>query len=154
MADEPSSPISDSLAFKLHQATVLVDKAADHYLRTHHDISYSLLVVLLMVGVLDHPSQREIADNLDVSRASITQRITALTGRGLVRVAPSGQDARAVQVSLTEAGAVLLAAAWQGLESYDDGIDRGVDVAALERELDTLIDNARAHLARTREGNG
>lgn len=153
MDEEATTSISDSLAYKLHQATVLVDKAADHYLHAHHDISYSLLVVLLVVGVLDHPSQRQIADNLDVSRASITQRITSLTKRGLVRVTPSEQDARAVEVSLTAEGGALLAAAWQGLESYEDGIDRGVDVVALERELDTLIGNARAYLARVREGD-
>ncbi len=147
-------PISKSLAFKLHQATVLVDRAADRYLHAHHGISYSLLVVLLMVGVLDKPSQRVIADNLGVSRASITQRVAVLTARGLVRVTPSGQDARAMEVSLTAQGGALLAVAWQGLEAYEDGIDRGVDVVTLERELDTLIGNARAHLAHTREGNG
>ncbi len=142
------APISNSLAYKLHQATVLVDRAADRYLHVHHDISYSLLVVLLSVGVLDHPSQRVIADHLGVSRASITQRMSSLTTRGLVRVTPSQQDARAMEVSLTAQGGALLAAAWQGLESYEDGIDRGVDVVALERELDKLIGNARAHLAR------
>lgn len=145
---DPDSPIAESLAYKLHQATVLVDRAADQYLRAHHDISYSLLVVLLVVGVLETPSQREIADHLEVSRASITQRITVLTQRGLVRVSPSDHDARAVQVQLTAAGGALLTAAWQGMESYEDGLDAGIDVAALTRELDLLIANARAHLAR------
>jgi len=151
MNEEATNPILHSLAFKLHQATVLVDRAADRYLRAHHGISYSLLVVLLLVGVLDHPSQRQIADHLGVSRASITHRIASLTTRGLVRVTPSGQDARAVEVSLTAEGGALLAAAWQGLESHEDGIDRGVDVVALEQELDILIGNARAHLARAHE---
>lgn len=153
MDDRTVPPIASSLAYKLHQATVLVDRSADRHLRAHHDISYSLLVVLLVVGVMDRPSQREIADHLDVSRASITHRIATLTKRGLVRVAPSGQDARALEVSLTAEGGALLAAAWQGLEAYEDGIDRGVDVVALERELDTLIGNARAHLAQAREEN-
>ncbi len=140
--------VGSSLAFKLHQATILVDRSADRYLRTHHNVSYSLLVVLLMVGVLEGPSQREIADHLDVSRASITQRVGDLVRRGLVEVVPSEQDARAVRVWLTPEGGALLTDAWQGLETSEDGIDRGVDVVALERELDLLIANARAQLAR------
>lgn len=140
--------IASSLSFKLHLATVLVDRSADRYLRTHHDITYSLLVVLLMVGVLEGPSQREIADHLDVSRASITQRVGDLSRRGLVEVVPSEQDARAVRVWLTREGGALLTDAWQGLETSEDGIDRGVDVVALECELDLLIANARAQLAR------
>lgn len=105
---------------------MLVDKAADRYLHAHHGISYSLLVVLLLVGVLDRPSQRQITDHLDVSRASITHRIAMLTKRGLVQVAPSKHDARAIEVSLTAKGGALLDAAWHGLKTYEDGIDRGV----------------------------
>ena len=139
-----------SLAFRLHQATALVDRAADRYLRSAHDITYSLFVVLVTVDALGAASHRAVADSLDVSRASITQRVGALRARGLVQVAPDTSDARALQVSLTSAGAHLLAAAWRGLEAHDDGIDDGVDQECLGRELDTLIRNARRYLqART-----
>jgi hypothetical protein len=49
-------------------------------------------------------------------------------------------------VSLTDDGDALLAAAWRGLEAHDDGIEDGVDLQALERELDTVIQNARRYL--------
>ena len=147
------TPISESLAFKLHRATVLVDRAADTFLRTRLDISYSLFSVLLVAGTMREPSQRQIADALAVSRASITQRIAALGQRGLVRVVPDARDGRAARVLLTAEGGALLTAAWGAMEAHDDGIDRGVDVAALERELDRLIANAidQLHGPDTRE---
>ncbi|MBU3994324.1 MAG: MarR family winged helix-turn-helix transcriptional regulator [Actinobacteria bacterium] len=141
-----TTPISESLAFKLHRATVLVDRAADTFLRTRFEISYSLFSVLLVAGSMPEPSQRQIADALAVSRASITQRIAALSQRGLVRVAPDERDGRAARVLLTAEGGALLTAAWGAMEAHDDGIDRGVNLVALERELDRLIANAIAQL--------
>lgn len=141
-----AAPIAESLAFKLHRATVLVDRAADAFLRARFDITYSLFSVLLVAGTLPGPSQRQIADALAVSRASITQRIAALARRGLVAVEPDERDSRAARVRLTAEGGALLTAAWGALEAHDDGIDRGVDVAALVRELDRLIANATAQL--------
>lgn len=138
--------LQGSLAFRLHQATVLVDRAADRYLREAHGISYSLFVVLMTAGALGESSQREIADALAVTRASITQRVAELRSRGLVRVAPDASDARALRVSLTADGESLLAVAWRGLAGHDDGLDRDVDQVSLGRELNTLIRNARDHL--------
>lgn len=138
--------LHSSVAFKLHQATALVDRAADRYLREAHGISYSSFLVLLTVGALGEPSHREVADGLDVTRASITQRVAELRTRDLARVTPDPADARVLRVSLTQAGESLLAAAWHGLDEHDDGLDLGVDQAALGRELDTLISNARAAL--------
>lgn len=130
---------------------MLVDRAADLHLRRHHDISYSLFAVLLMAQVLGRPSQREIADRLGVTRASITQRVAQLVARGLIDVTPSAEDARAVQVAVTDAGLHLLAQAWHSMEAADGGIDVGVDTAVLERELDLLIANACAFIERTTE---
>lgn len=141
--------LQTSLAFRLHQATVLVDRAADRYLRETFGISYSLFVVLMTVGALGEASQREVADGLDVTRASITQRVAELRSRGLVGVSPDAADARALRVSLTGAGESLLASAWRGLDQHDDGLDRGVDQVALGRELDTVIHNARHLLGRS-----
>jgi DNA-binding MarR family transcriptional regulator len=139
--------IADSTAFKLHQATVLIDRVADRYLQQTHGIRYSGFLVLLMVGTLDQPTQREIADGLNVSRASITQRVGQLVADDLVATRPDSDDARAKTVRLTRKGAELLRRAWDGLETHQDGLDAGVDEAALARQLDLLIRNARQILA-------
>ena len=143
MATPEQQDIIQSAVFKLHRATALVDRVADRYLHEHHGIRYSGFLVLLMVGTLGQLTQRQIADKLDVSRASITQRLGRLVDDGLVAVRPHPDDARANTISLSGKGAALLERAWHGLESHQDGVDAGVDVKALVQQLDRIIDNAQ-----------
>ena len=139
-----------SPAVKLHRATVLLDRLADDYLRTHHGIRYAPFLVLLMLGILGPSSQQRLAANLDVSRASITQRISALAAEGLVQVEPDPGDARAHRVHLSPAGRELLERAWGGLSARQDGLDAGVDEPVLVAQLDRLIANATAALEQAR----
>lgn len=150
MMDSAKHPFTQSLAFKLHRATVLVDRAADLFLRTRFDIGYPLFSVLLLAGTMSGPTQSQIAHALDVSRASITQRLARLIERDLVRTVPDERDSRAVRVHLTAAGGSLLETAWGAMEADGDGIDDGVNVAVLSHELDTLITNAQARIAQLR----
>ncbi|MGV8883186.1 MAG: MarR family winged helix-turn-helix transcriptional regulator [Rhodoglobus sp.] len=136
--------IVNSTAFKLHQATSLLDRAADQYLRSEHGIRYAPFLVLLMARVMGVSSQRAISDALDVSRASITQRVAQLTEAGLLAVEPDPRDSRANLVCLTAVGSTLVDAAWAGLESHQNGLDVGVDEAALVAQLDRIISNGRA----------
>lgn len=134
--------ITESTAFKLHRATMLIDRLADDYLSREHGIRYAPYLVLLMVRVLGEPSQQAIATNLDVSRASITQRVSGLVERGLLEIGVDPDDARAHRVRLTEAGRTLVDAAWRGLESRQDGLDEGIDEPVFAQQLDRLIANA------------
>ena len=133
--------IRNSTAFKLHQATLLVDRLADEYLVREHGIHYAPFLVLLMTRMLDQPSQQSIAGALGVSRASITQRVGALVERGLLQVAPDPADARANVVELTSAGSTLVEIAWEGLENHQNGLEEGVDDDALAAQLDRIIAN-------------
>lgn len=135
---------------KLHRATVLLDRLADDYLRTHHGIRYAPFLVLLMLGILGPTSQQRLAANLDVSRASITQRIGGLAADGLVVVEPDPADSRAHRVELSPTGRELLERAWAGLSARQDGLDEGIDEAALVAQLDRLIANATAVLEQAR----
>lgn len=134
--------ITSSTAFKLHRATALIDRVADEYLAREHGIHYAPFLVLLMVRLLGEPSQQAIARSLDVSRASVTQRVSALIERGLLAVSPDPADARANVVRLTTDGAVLVDSAWRGLEQHQSGLDAGVDEPALVAQLDRIISNA------------
>ena len=142
MAD-PLAPILNSTAFKLHQATLLIDRSADTHLRREHDLGYAHFLVLLIVRVAGPTSQRSIAENLGVSRASITQRVTALTRDGLLVVTPDPDDSRAHLVDLTPVGRDRIDRAWRGLDAHDDGLDDGVDDTALAGQLDIIIANGR-----------
>jgi DNA-binding MarR family transcriptional regulator len=147
-AQHPS--ILDSTAFKLHRATVLLDRIADDYLVTNHGIRYAPFLVLLMARVLGPTTQQAIAANLGVSRASVTQRVGALATSGLLRAEKSATDARANTVVLTDEGLALVDAAWSGLEQNPDGTDEGVDETVLAGQLDRLIENALGVIRRTR----
>lgn len=154
MPESAPSSVAASLAFALHRATTLVDRAADMFLRARHDVSYSLFSVLLLVGTNETLTQREVADMLSVSRASITQRVAELRRRGLIETSPSMSDARAVNLSLTESGGSLLTAAWHDLESAEDGIEEGIEAPSLIRQLEMLSENAAAYIRRLRQGEG
>jgi DNA-binding MarR family transcriptional regulator len=139
--------ITSSTAFKLHRATVLIDRIADDYLTREHGIHYAPFLVLLMVRVLGEPSQQAIARNLDVSRASVTQRVSGLVESGLLEVTPDPADSRANIVRLTTPGRALVDSAWRGLEQHQSGLDAGVDEPALVAQLDRIISNAVAVLS-------
>ena len=140
--DQPD--FTGSTAFKLHRATVLLDRIADEYLVAVHRIHYAPFLVLLMARVLGPTTQQAIARNLGVSRASVTQRLGVLQNAGLVAVTKSATDSRANTVELTAEGTTLVEAAWLGLERHQDGVDFGVDEPVLAAQLDRLIDNALA----------
>ena len=136
------SDFTGSTAFKLHRATVLLDRIADDYLFAEHRIRYAPFLVLLMARVLGPTTQHAIARNLGVSRASVTQRIGVLQNGSLVDVTKSATDSRANTVVLTAKGTALVEAAWLGLERHQDGVDFGVDEPVLAAQLDRLIENA------------
>lgn len=136
----------DSTAFKLSRAAVLLERIADDYLRRSHGIRYAPFLVLMMARLLGPTSQQAIAANLNVSRASVTQRIAALVADGHLVVTIDPGDARANLVSLTPSGTELFDRAWAGLEARQDGLDTGIDERALATALDRLIVNAVAVL--------
>jgi len=138
--------ILESTAFKLNRAAVLIERIADEYLRRSHGIRYAPFLVLMMARLLGPTSQQAIATNLNVSRASVTQRVVALVADGHLVVTIDPRDARANLVALTPSGTELFDGAWSGLEARQDGVDAGIDEAALATALDRLIVNARAAL--------
>ena len=69
---------------------------------------------------------------------------------GLVIVEPDPTDSRAHRVELSPPGRELLERAWAGLSARQDGVDEGIDQAALVAQLDRLIANATAALEQAR----
>ncbi|WP_035776726.1 MarR family winged helix-turn-helix transcriptional regulator [Arthrobacter sp. H5] len=139
--------LRNSTVFKLHRATVLVNRVADNYLLAGHGIRYAPFLLLLVVRINGPSKQQSIADSLGVSRASVTQRVQLLSARGLLDVRIHEGDPRSNLVDLTLSGRRLTDAAWHGLETELGRVDRGVDDAVLREQLDRLIDNSTATLA-------
>lgn len=135
------------LALTLHRATALVDRVAERYLQPAHGISVSTFAALVTIEAVGPANQSDVARALDVSRAAVTQQLHRLRERGFVEVRSDPADRRVDVVSPTPAGRRLAAEAWDGLGRSDDGLERGIDLAALEAALDTLVANAERHLA-------
>ncbi|WP_051224992.1 MarR family winged helix-turn-helix transcriptional regulator [Pseudoclavibacter soli] len=154
MSDSVAPPLIEDAGFRLHRAAMLNDRLTDHYLRSEWQISAAHFWLLLTVGLLDQPTQRQIATELGVSRASVTQRVRSLTTAGLVTVFSTPADRRANRVALTERGARRLADAWQGLNSHQSTILLGIDEHTLLRQLGLLIDNAESQLRAAETASG
>lgn len=145
--------LRQSTVFKLHRATTLVTRVSDEYLVTHHGIHYAPFLVLLTLRIAGPSPQRAIAQGLDVSRASVTQRVQQLRERGLVSVSINAQDPRANVVDLTLPGRRLTDAAWHGLETTLNAVDDGVDDGMLRRQLEKLIANCTTALSKAHPTN-
>ena len=70
------------------------------------------------IHALGQPTITEIADRLNITKASVTSGIQKLVGLGYAIKTQSSQDKRAVHVSLTEAGEKLIKAKYQALKEY------------------------------------
>lgn len=91
-----------------------------------------------------------LADKLAVSRPSITGVVDGLVTRGLVRREPAGGDRRRIDIDLTDAGRLLLAAAdlevQRRLADVASHLDEGPQAAfaALDLWREALLNRTRA----------
>ena len=82
-----------------------------------------------------------LADALGLERTTLTRNLKVLEDRGLVGVAPDGEDARVRLVSLTDAGARALAGAldaWKHVQDVVEAQFGGARLQALYGDLDEL----------------
>lgn len=135
------------LALTLHKASGLVDRVADSYLRSAHDMGISVFATMVVIDAVGPARQSVVAQALGVSRAAVTQRLAELVDRRLVDVSADPENRGARLVRLSRTGRRTLAQAWDGLAAFDDGIEDGVDLVALLTQLDLLVANAERYLA-------
>lgn len=85
------------------------------------------------------PNQRDLAQHAVVDVMMASQVLRALEAKGLVRRERDPRDARAVQVTITEAGAELAVRAVRAVEAADaEFFGAAPDQAALVEALRTL----------------
>jgi DNA-binding MarR family transcriptional regulator len=128
-ATRPQLGAIDAMA----QLSFVIQGMLEH--RAHaHNLS---LIQTRLLGVLRdrEPTMNELARLLDLEKSSVTGLVDRAERRGLVERVRSASDGRAVQVSLTDAGRMLVSAAAAGF---------GADVATLlgrlpEADRDRLV---------------
>lgn len=123
-----------------------VDRAVAPLGLTH--AQYSVLASLhVMTERGANPSQRELAEFSQLQTIYVSKLVRALEGAGCVAREAHSTDARAVRLSLTEAGRATIVAARKTVRALDDrlteplGGSKGRRTADLGGMLRTLIDH-------------
>lgn len=102
------------LSRSLHTLTARLDRAADQILRAEAGLSYSRFLALFMIGSAGPGTQRALADRLGVTEPSVSRMTRALEEAGLVEAVADPAGGNRHRLSLTPAGAGVVAR-WGGL---------------------------------------
>jgi DNA-binding MarR family transcriptional regulator len=78
--------------------------------------------MLAVAKLKPEPSVRRIADHLHISASNVTADVGKLVRRRLLRKLPDPADARAIQITLTDKGRVLIASMTPALRAVNDRI--------------------------------
>lgn len=126
---------NQSLSFQLHHLVKLMGYRANQILEQELDITFSQFRVLMMVADMSQPSQREVADCLDVTAAAISRHIDGMCDRGLILKQQKPDNRREHVLALTQVGVRKIDAARQLLHNSFDAL---VSEQLSEREVAQL----------------
>ena len=97
---------------------------------------YNYIDAIYMLGI---PTITEIANKLNITKASVTTGIIKLIKMGYVIKTQSSEDKRVFHVSLTEAGKRLIKAKYQVLKEYGEFISASLSDDEARQFEKTLI---------------
>jgi DNA-binding MarR family transcriptional regulator len=139
---DPATPEGRlGLAFK--RAMVAVRKLRGRETHRHDHISYAQYGLLFGLAGARERSARELADQVDLSPATVAQMLDHLEAAGLVERTRSADDRRVVLSTLTERGAAVVAERQAQMEPRWRAALEGFtepELAAAARVLDRLAD--------------
>ncbi|MFD7560489.1 MULTISPECIES: MarR family winged helix-turn-helix transcriptional regulator [unclassified Streptomyces] len=109
---ETEMPTADYAFYGLVWAGTTLTDRVDRALVKAHDLPVSWFEVMLWLASSPEPVPASTLGNSTLlSRSQVSRVVDALHNRGLVTRTPSARDARSVEVSLTDAGRTVFAAA-------------------------------------------
>ncbi|MFB6619634.1 MarR family winged helix-turn-helix transcriptional regulator [Streptomyces sp. NPDC085524] len=109
---ETEMPTADYAFYGLVWAGTTLTERVDRALVKAHDLPVSWFEVMLWLASSPEPVPASTLGNSTLlSRSQVSRVVDALQNRGLAARTPSARDARSVEVSLTEAGRAVFAAA-------------------------------------------
>lgn len=96
--------ISDAVVFKLSRLTALNNRVGASRFRAAHDITLNEWRVLGLIGEGSPARFDTIRRTMQMDKGQLSRTVKALTEAGLVHSTPNPQDARQLDLTLTEAG--------------------------------------------------
>lgn len=152
---DPSTP-SGQLGFAFKRAMVAVRKLRGRETTRPGQISYAQYGVLFELSGCEC-SARELAENADLTPATVAQMLEHLEASGLVKRTRSEEDRRVVLSALTEHGAAVVAERKAEMEPRWRAAVAGFsddELTAAARVLDRLADYFDAYSAAVPETEG
>lgn len=137
--------------FSLIEVTSLLRHAVERQLREAGDLSYVQFQLLARLGDSPTGSHRmtELADGVVYSRSGLTYQAGLLEKAGLVVRAPSSDDERGIEVTITDAGRALLSEVLPGhIEVVSGLLFQPLSRADVE-DLARLLTPVREHMRAT-----
>ncbi|MGD9957993.1 MarR family winged helix-turn-helix transcriptional regulator [Nocardioides sp.] len=129
-----------SLDFGAMQAVSSLYRAANsarsHLTNTvlrRHELTWTGFLVLWLLWIWDRMETRRVAENVGISKATLTGVTNTLVNRGLVRRVPSTVDRRLVGLELTPEGNELMETLFPEFNSAEARIVSGLDAEQVQQ---------------------
>mgnify|MGYP001765277548 CR=1 FL=1 len=137
-------PAAHAISSLYRAANAARSHLANTVLRAH-DLTWTGFLVLWLLWIWDRMETRRVAENVGISKATLTGVTNTLVSRGLVERIPSTVDRRLVELTLTPAGQELMVELYPEFNAAEaelvDGIGRR-DLDRLTRNLRTIVETA------------
>lgn len=142
--------MADRISVTLHHLIALMDSYADEMLQAAHGVSFSQFQFLVAVADLQPVDITTLSRCLFVTKAAVSKRVPSLVADGWLVAAPDPHHGRRVLLTLTPRALALVITAGGGLDDQFTSFfsdprlgAEGIDVALLNRQLETLTDIVR-----------
>jgi len=141
VAEPPNSldPQQLSAYFALMEVSSILRHAVEQHLRAEGDLSYVQWQILARLEDSPTGSHRmtDLADSVVYSRSGLTYQAGLLEARGLISRAPSPDDERSIDVTITDAGRALFE---RVLPGHVEVVSRLLFESLSRKDVKTLTD--------------
>lgn len=144
-----------STAYLLGRLMFALDREADHLVQAQVGVSYKRVLFLTVLRECGTVTQHELAVALGYSDPAVSVMLGELTKDGLVEIAPSATHGRKRLVSITPAGAEVVARGRRALDtSFDELlVTAGVDGQRLRESAERLYQAIQMKLGKGKQVN-
>ena len=116
----------DSEIYLLHEITTRLDRIARDRFLAPAGVTYPEFLILMSAHELPSPTQEEVSAFVDMSKSLVSQRVSALMKKGLLKQDCDPENRRRVKLRLTDAGGVEVARIYEAMISSSTKIFDGI----------------------------
>lgn len=122
----------------LYRAGNAVRRHLTNTVLREHDLTWTGFLVLWLLWIWGSMETRLVAEEVGISKGSLTGVMNTLTARGLVHRVPSETDRRRVELTLTSAGEELMDELYPQFNKAESALVEGMSGRDLRRLTEAL----------------